>query len=71
VISTQDEKALYESQNGKCSICGEWFPEQGERRLCIDHDHRTRRIRAFLCPASNSALGLMHEDPHRPRNAAA
>jgi hypothetical protein len=51
--------ALVEEQGGRCAIC-DALPENGER-LCVDHDHHTREVRALLCGRCNTALGLMGE----------
>jgi len=45
-------------------------PLHGIGGLLVDHDHRTKRIRAMICPACNTALGSMKDDPKRLRRAA-
>ena len=53
--------AMVVAQNGVCSVCHR--PEtvvdkKGKtRRLCIDHDHMTRKVRGLLCSACNLVLG--------------
>lgn len=41
-------------QGGGCAICGE-FPT--EKKLAVDHDHETGRVRGLLCMRCNTALG--------------
>ena len=41
---------LLERQNGVCAICG--HPPK-TRRLGVDHDHKTGRVRALLCHTCN------------------
>ena len=33
-----------------------------DRRLCIDHDHGTKKPRGLLCHNCNTALGLLGDD---------
>lgn len=44
---------LLTKQNGVCAICGR--PPK-TRKLHIDHDHKTGRIRGLLCVRCNRAL---------------
>ena len=57
-ISLEVWNSLMESQGGKCAICG-GVPVQS--RLCVDHDHKTGRIRGLLCRKCNAALGLFSD----------
>ena len=54
---------LCEKQGGKCAICGN-LPKENERanwggKLCVDHDHKTKKIRALLCNSCNLAVGYI------------
>lgn len=60
---------LLAEQGGKCAIC-EYRPAEGERRLCVDHDHNTLAVRGLLCNPCNVALGYMRDDPKRLEAAA-
>lgn len=62
-ITLVEFRVLLEKQSGKCAICGEACATG--QRLAVDHCHTTGRVRALLCRACNSALGLMGEDPKR------
>ena len=58
-------RSMFEAQNGVCAICGK--PEtrtfKGEpKRLAIDHDHETGKVRALLCGHCNTAIGLLQDD---------
>lgn len=44
---------LLEAQGGVCAICGR--PPK-TRRLHLDHDHKTMRVRGLLCHRCNRAL---------------
>jgi hypothetical protein len=56
------------AQGGVCAVCGE--PPQGKRRLAVDHDPVTRRVRGLLCSRCNTGLGQMRDDPRLLRAAA-
>jgi len=47
-----------------CNICGLAVNPSG-RRLGVDHDHATGRVRGVLCHACNLAIGLLQESPER------
>ena len=47
-------------QNGKCAICGD--PPTGiKKSLCVDHDHKTGKIRSLLCDNCNNGLGRFRD----------
>ena len=50
--------------NDNCQICGCTMTKK-----CIDHDHKTKKIRGVLCNNCNTALGLFKDDPVRIENA--
>jgi hypothetical protein len=52
-ISDTDYAALLEAQEGGCAICGN---SPKTRRLSVDHDHATGRVRGLLCHRCNRAL---------------
>jgi hypothetical protein len=59
---------MYAWQRGRCYICGE--PEKRRkdktgviRRLSIDHDHETGKVRGLLCANCNNMLGLALDNP--------
>ena len=43
----------------RCECCGLKTSETSLRRLCIDHDHKTKLFRGWLCDNCNTALGLL------------
>lgn len=49
------------SQGGVCAICE--CPDK--KRLSVDHDHQTGKIRGLLCANCNLALGNFKDDPDR------
>lgn len=59
-----DERAQMEkNQNGACALCGE------HKRLLIDHDHVSGRVRELLCFRCNIRLAGL-EDATSWRSAA-
>ena len=50
-ITLIEYETLYESQDGKYKICGL------KKKLSVDHDHETGRIRGLLCVNCNTMLG--------------
>jgi hypothetical protein len=66
VDATRYQEMLRE-QKGVCAICSQ--PEKitdnasgKSKDLAIDHDHVTGAIRALLCSACNTAIGLFNDD---------
>ena len=51
---------LLGEQAGACAICG--LAETTGRRLAIDHDHKTGRIRGLLCSNCNRGIGHLKDD---------
>lgn len=58
-ISRDQYEALLVDQGGVCAICGQ--PERTTRRMAVDHDHKTGKIRGILCHGCNTGLGAMRE----------
>lgn len=59
-ITLETFRELAEKQNGRCAICGN--PPRG-KRLCIDHDHDSGRVRGLLCHRCNRAIGFFGDSP--------
>jgi hypothetical protein len=57
-ISSETYNALFDSQNGLCAICG----KSSTKRLAVDHNHTTGKVRGLLCHRCNTSLGLLDED---------
>jgi len=65
---------MFLSQNGVCAICsgGETVKTRGTlRRLAVDHDHETGKVRGLLCNRCNNGLGNFRDDPDLLREAIA
>ena len=59
---------LWEEQDGRCLICEKKFGAL--RPACIDHDHKTGKVRGLLCQSDNWALGERHDNAGWFRRAA-
>ncbi len=59
-ITLKDYEFLYEKQKGCCAICGRHSSEF-KRRLAVDHNHKTGKVRGLLCVNCNRFLGLVKE----------
>ncbi len=60
-----DEK--FKSQNGLCGICEK--PDL-TRKLSVDHNHETKKLRDLLCRRCNLAIGQFFDSPYLLRKAA-
>lgn len=49
-------ESMQQTQNGRCAICKQ------EAAKCVDHNHKTGKVRALLCRKCNSGLGQFKED---------
>lgn len=66
-ITMAEYEVLWAQHGGVCGIChraeSEVEPRTARlRRLAIDHDHDSGRIRGLLCRKCNTALGLIGDD---------
>ena len=58
---TRIRTKLIIQQDGKCAICGT-AEKRLSKKLCIDHNHKTDKIRSLLCSKCNTMLGFALED---------
>lgn len=59
-MTVEDYNTMFLKQEGFCAICDKHQSEL-KKRLNVDHDHRTGRVRGLLCPKCNKALGLFND----------
>ena len=62
-ITMDDFEKMLESQNRVCKICGMDGKSKDNRRqhLCVDHCHKTGKVRGLLCMKCNTALGAFEK----------
>ena len=65
-LSLEAYGAKLAKQGGVCVIC----QRPKEKRLHVDHNHKTHKLRSLLCGKCNRGLGLYEEDPAALRRAA-
>ena len=74
-IDLEVYRSMLQAQNGVCAICGRAETARNKdgtlRRLQIDHDHKTGRIRELLCSGCNGGLAGFRDDPGRIKLAIA
>jgi hypothetical protein len=58
-LTIEEYEAIFEYQGGVCAICD--HPPKN-KRLAVDHDHKTGLIRGLLCHYCNRTLGGMGSD---------
>jgi hypothetical protein len=78
-ITLAEYELMLELQGGGCAICGS-IPKlpkgkrstssASARRLHVDHDHKTGKVRGLLCWTCNYRLIGVTQDPERLRAAA-
>lgn len=53
---------MLHNQNNRCAVCRKLAEDTHRKRLFVDHNHTTGKIRALLCQQCNTALGMVNED---------
>ena len=61
-LTEEAYRALEESQNFKCKLCGLHKKDTRFGVLDVDHCHQTGQVRGLLCGACNKVLGLVKEN---------
>lgn len=58
-MSKEQYSQLFVSQKTVCAIC--WRPSY-KKRLAVDHDHQTKKVRGLLCDFCNRGLGMFRDE---------
>lgn len=66
-LTAEEFEALWASQGARCGICKSDLASQ--KRVHVDHDHATGRIRGILCFTCNVGIGMLGDDPRVLRSA--
>ncbi len=59
-LTPEQWNTIFISQEGKCAICGT-HQENLKRKLVVDHDHITDRVRGLLCFRCNTLVGFLEK----------
>jgi hypothetical protein len=68
-------EVMLEEQNGACAICGgvgeykDGVKKGDKKKMHMDHDHKTGKVRALLCQMCNQGLGSFKDSPELLTNA--
>lgn len=68
-IDNETYKTMEKDQNYVCLICSRPERYKGRDNLCVDHDHKTGKVRGLLCSSCNKALGLLEDNVEWLRKA--
>lgn len=60
-ITLDDYNRMFAAQKGCCIIC-ERHQIEFKRKLAIDHDHVTGKVRGLLCQGCNQGLGFFKDN---------
>lgn len=67
-ITLVEYDKMYKEQDGKCGICSLIFTENtkkgwgGKNEPCVDHDHKTGKVRGILCRGCNLSLSMIEDE---------
>ena len=59
-ISAEQYYEMLAQQKNVCKICGQKCSTK--QTLCVDHCHKTKKIRGLLCIKCNTSLGMLNDD---------
>ena len=59
-LSLEQVDEMLLKQDHKCAICSKSLIET---KRCIDHDHKTGKVRGILCYSCNVGLEVFYDDP--------
>ena len=67
-MTPEDHQRMLVEADFRCEICKTEVKahdqHQGKReRACIDHNHKTNKVRGILCAACNWGIGMFKDDP--------
>lgn len=61
-ITLEQFEEMRTLQNFSCAICGKHELQNKNKKLFVDHDHDTGKVRELLCHGCNTGIGLLQDD---------
>lgn len=73
-INLEQYQMIHDSQKGLCKICGNTetsLQPNGKdiKDLCVDHCHKTNKVRGLLCHNCNAGIGHFNDDVKKLQSA--
>jgi hypothetical protein len=71
-LTTEEFYEMIRDQDYKCLICNEFFEPtliNHGKTPCVDHDHKTGKVRGILCHKCNLGLGYFDDNMKSLKNA--
>lgn len=59
-ITSAEYENLLKGQGGGCALCG--AVHEKNRKLMVDHNHNTKKVRGILCSKCNTGVGLLGDN---------
>jgi hypothetical protein len=63
-LTREQYDKMVQECDSTCAICNKKV-----EKICVDHDHKTGKIRGLLCHNCNTSIGLLCEDEQNFANA--
>lgn len=62
-LSPEAHSEMIMTQGNCCAICGDQFREKKTKHKhpCVDHDHKTGKLRGILCSSCNLLIGYAND----------
>jgi len=60
-LAYKEWEGLWYSQDGRCAICDKFI--KYPKDICVDHNHKTGKIRGLLCKECNLGIGCFFDKP--------
>jgi hypothetical protein len=57
-ITLDQYNEMFKAQEGKCAIC-QRHQNELTRTLCVDHNHKTNKVRSLLCLTCNTDVSVV------------